>query len=153
MNYQFMSLRIHFIIVGFVLISFGCTTIKEQEFGLFGTKGERIYGIGFAFSPRLSLGEPEAFGIISDNKVKMYEYNLSYDSWIRISELDLALPEGYTGVFSIGRSIGVIVDNKVHFYSYDDDTNLWFIESWLEMTLPEGYTDVFSAGGNMGEFK
>jgi len=148
--FEYKSLRISSLIICFVTVTFGCTTIKEQEFGLFGTRGEHIYGIGFAFSPRQSFGEPEAFGIISDNKVKMYEYNFSYDSWLRIIELDLALPEGYTGVFSMGRLIGVIVDNTVHFYSYDDDTNSWFIESWLEMILPEGYTGVFSTGGNMG---
>ena len=37
---------------------------------------------------------------------------------------ELKLPEGYTNVFGIGRSIGVIVDNNV-LQIYDHDIDSW----------------------------
>jgi hypothetical protein len=60
-------------------------------------------------------------------------------TWTIKPEVDLVLPKGYKGVFSLSGVgspvVGVIVGDKVQFYSTEGDT--WTTEPEADLVLPK----------------
>lgn len=100
-------------------------------------------------------------GLIVDNKVKIYGFDISDESWEEdgyspkyaweeYTESHFSLPNGYKDVFGFGRRyIGVTVGDKLKMYTFDDDDYDWEIGYFweedvnTEFSLPYAYDSIF----------